>query len=245
MKIIKKTALNDDAAIYQERPEETEKEKWSRMSREQKKQYFMDYYLFKIVVGVLLIGIAVFLIWHFVGPKDETVLYVAVVDESLDAEKLEEMQRELNQLLGADGKHEQVIIDDTFYTEKDALTRMEVYLHSNQVDVIIAEQETYEEYAGYGFFQSMDEVLDENEQKQYQGLYRMAAGYKDTDDISFEDEETERGEEKPYGIDISGSSRFMEMKSYVDQPVLSIAQGTKHKKAAEEFVKYLMQEGED
>lgn len=239
----KKTALDENAAIYQKRTKKTEKEKWSEMDSAQRKQYFVDYYLFKTVAGILAIGIAIFLIWHFLGPKEEAVLYVAVVDESLDVERLEDMEQDLNELLGADGKRKQVIIDDSFYTKKDALTRMEVYLHSHQIDVVIADRDTYEEYAGYGFFQNMESVLGEGKDP-YQDLYMMAAGYKDTDEISFEDEETGRGQEEPYGIDISKSDRFSEMTSYMEQPVFAIAEGAANPESAIRFLEYLMQKGE-
>lgn len=58
----KKTALDENAAIYQKRTKKTEKEKWSEMDSAQRKQYFVDYYLFKTVAGILAIGIAIFLI---------------------------------------------------------------------------------------------------------------------------------------------------------------------------------------
>ena len=39
---MKKTALDDDAYLYQKREEKTEKEKWSEMNRHQRMQYFHD-----------------------------------------------------------------------------------------------------------------------------------------------------------------------------------------------------------
>ena len=47
---MKKTALDDDAYLYQKREEKTEKEKWSEMNRHQRMQYFLDYYLVKLLV---------------------------------------------------------------------------------------------------------------------------------------------------------------------------------------------------
>ncbi|MGN0405822.1 MAG: hypothetical protein ACI4F1_11410 [Bariatricus sp.] len=244
MKIYKKTALDDDASIYQKREEKTEKEKWAAMNSEERRQYFREYYLLKCVAGILAIGIAVFLIWHFVGPKEETVLYVAVIDELLDEEKTEQMGKELREFLGADGKYQKVIIDDSFFTQKDALSKLEVYLHSGQIDVVIADRTVYQEYAGYGFFQSMDEILDEKEKGKYCENFLLAAGYKDSDDITFEDEETGQGEECPYGVDISDSSRFGEVKNYIESPVFSIAQGAQNTENAMKFLDYLMQKGE-
>lgn len=262
----RKTALDDDAYIYQKHPHKTEKEKWKEMNWQQRRQYFVDYYLFKVIAGALLLFIVIFLLVHFLGPKEETILYAAVIDESLDESRLEQMEDDLNQILGGDGNDRRVIIDDTFYTRKDALTRLEAYLHSSQIDVIIADRETWEEYAGYGFFQNIadvlekiqlsdktktvdgtaavdeTDVLDTVKLKLYEDRYMNAAGYLDSDEISFEDQETGQGKVEPYGIDLSDSSRFNEMKSCMEQPVFSVAEGAENLENAVRFLNYLMEE---
>lgn len=126
---------------------------------------------------------------------DETVLYVAVVDESLDTKKLERMSEELNDRFKVDGRHKKVIIDDTFFMKDDALTRMEVYLHNNQLDVIIADENVWRELSGYGFLKRLDEFLGNPEklkESHYENKFLEANGYLDGDDISFEDEEVAR-----------------------------------------------------
>ena len=80
---MKKTVLDDNASIYQKREEESEKQKWERMDKKQKAGYFLDYYLLKIIVGILLSILIIFLIWSVVRPKPETVLGIAIVDEQL------------------------------------------------------------------------------------------------------------------------------------------------------------------
>ncbi|MGN0331755.1 MAG: hypothetical protein ACI4D9_01810 [Lachnospiraceae bacterium] len=243
MEIFKKTALDDDASIYQKHKVKTEKEKWREMDRKQRLQYFTDYYLGKCVIGILGIAVVALLIWNFFGSNEEIVLHVAVIDESLDEDRMEQMEKELIQFLGVDDKYEKIIIDDSFYSKKDALNKLEVYLHSNQIDVIISDYKTYHQYAGYGFFQDINDVLGKSGET-YQKDYVLAAGYKESEEISFEDKETGQGEEKPYGVDISKSRRFNDMKKYIKQPVFAIAQGTKHKEQAVRFLEYLMEKGE-
>ena len=80
----KKTALDDDASIYRKDRSRTEKQKWEEMDKKQRRQYFADYYLRKMLGMAAGIFAVFFLSWHFLKPADETVLYVAVVDESLD-----------------------------------------------------------------------------------------------------------------------------------------------------------------
>ncbi len=231
----KKTALDDDASIYNADREQTEKQKWEGMDKGQRRQYFADYYLRRLLCILGAAAAVVFLFWHFVKPADETVLYVAVVDESLDKEMLREMTEELNERFGADGKHRKILIDDTFFMKDDALTRMEVYLHSRQLDAVIADEAVWRELAGYGFFKELaGEPGDTYE-------FLEAKGYLDSEDITFEDREVGKGEPAPYGVSLAGSGRFGEMTEYMEHPVFAVAQGTKNEARAMDFLEYLME----
>lgn len=222
---MKKTVLDDNASIYQKREPETEKQKWQNMDKEQRRRYFLDYYLFRLIVGAAVILTVLFLIWHFVRPRDETVLYVAVLDESLDERKVMELKETLKEFYQSDEERQKIIIDDSFYMRNDALEKLEIYLHSNQIDVIIADEDTWRELAAYGFLQNMDTLLAGEKTGEYEENYRYAAGYKESDEVSFEDRETGQGEALPYGVDLSASDCFADMKSYIEKPVFSIAEG--------------------
>ena len=221
---MKKTALDDEAEIYQKRETKTEKEKWKQMDGKAKIQYFADYYMGKLIVAVIIIGVAASLLWHFFKPKDETILYAAVIDESLDATKLADTTSELEKICQADGRHQNVKIDDSFYLKDQALARLEVYEESKQVDVIIADQKTFKKLAKDGYFEDVDKFAKNNDLSGYESLYVYA------DDESL-----------PYGIDLSGSEKYMDMISYGKHPVFAVAANAQHKKNIAEFLNYLMQ----
>ena len=221
--------------------QKSEVRKWPEMNRQQKIQYLKDYYLFPAVVAVILVAVVVSLIWHVARPRSENLLYAAAINESLDEEKLEKMTEDMSELLGADGKKKTVQIDDSFYIKDGALDKLQVYLHSQQIDVVILDKELFEEYAGYGYFESLDEVTAENLEKKYGETYQYAAGYKDDDEVSFEDHETGQGEVKPYGISLSGDNRFTEMSQYIKDPVFAVATGTKNPENALKFLDYLLE----
>lgn len=212
------------------------------MDRQQKIQYLKDYYLFPAVGVVVLIAVVVSLVWHVARPRTENLLYAAVIDESLDEKKLTKVTTDMSELLGADGKRKTVQIDDSFYVKDGALDKLQVYLHSQQIDVVILDRTLFEEYAGYGYFESLDEVTGEDLEKKYGETYQYAAGYKDDDEVSFEDHETGQGEVKPYGISLSGANRFTEMSEYIKDPVFAVAVGTKNPENALEFLDYLLGE---
>ena len=220
---------------------ETEKQKWMEMNGAQRKQYFLDYYMFPVSVGAVILFIVCFLAWHFfLKPQPEAVLYAAVVDDSLDEDRLAQAVTDMANILGADGKNKTVHIDDSFYIKDGALDKIQVYLYNKQLDVMILDEEVFQEYAGYGFFQSLDEVLPEADQEKYKDRYLYAAGYKDTDDVSFEDNETGQGEEKAYGLSLEGDNRFTEMSQYIEHPVFAIAAGSRNVENGLKFLEYLM-----
>ncbi len=220
----------------------SEVRKWPEMDRQQKIQYLKDYYLFPAIGVVILIAVAISVVWHIAKPRSENLLYAAVIDESLDEKKLETAVEDMSSLLGADGEKKTVQIDDSFYIKDGALDKLQVYLHSQQIDVVILDKELFEEYVGYGYFESLDQVTEEDLEKKYGEGYLYAAGYKEDDDeeISFEDNETGRGEVKPYGISLSGDNRFTEMSEYIKDPVFAVAVGTKNLENALKFLDYLM-----
>ena len=217
----------------------SEVRKWPEMDRQQKIQYLKYYYLLTAVGVILLIAVAVSLIWHVARPRTENLLYAAVIDESLDEKKLAQVTADMSNLLGADGKRKTVQIDDSFYVKDGALDKLQVYLHSQQIDVVILDRELFEEYAGYGYFESLDEVTEEDLEKKYGEAYQYAAGYKEDEEVSFEDHETGQGEVKPYGISLSGNNRFTEMSEYIRNPVFAVAVGAKNPENALKFLEYL------
>lgn len=220
----------------------TEKQKWMEMNREQRKQYFLDYYMFPTSVALVVFTVACLLGWHFfLKPQPESVLYAAIVDDSLNEKKQAQTAAEVRELLGADGKHKQVHIDDSFYLKDGALDKIQVYLHSRQIDVLILDQDVFEEFAGYGYFQSLDELTEDDLAEKYGTAYEYAAGYRDTDEISFEDHETGQGETKPYGLSLEGNNRFMDMSGgYLEHPVFAVAADAPNTENALKFLGYLM-----
>lgn len=118
------------------------------------------------------------------------------------------------------------------------LDKLQVYLFNSQIDVVIADRSLYTQLAGLGYFQSMEAVLGDKGDV-YEKRYLITAGYKDSEEVSFEDNETGQGEELPYGIELSSSKRYMELARYAQEPVFAVAQGAPNEERAVEFLEYL------
>lgn len=236
----KKTVLEDDASIYQQRKDESEKQKLGKMDGRQKLQYFRDYYLAKVVVGLVLLGFVGAVVYTMVKPKPETVLYVAVVDMQLEEDAREALIEELNQLYNIDGEKSQVFFDDTIFLEQHGYEKLQVLLFNQQADVIIASQETYEALAGNGFFQSMDNLPGELAAK-YEDSYVYTPGFQEEDEEAKVEAASGKGESLPYGVSLSESEKFHQLAPNFAQPVLGVLAASPHPENAVQFLDYLME----
>ncbi|MDO5292878.1 MAG: hypothetical protein Q4F05_09025 [bacterium] len=212
---------------------------WKTLNGKQKLVYFKDYYLVQVIVilAVLaMIGYFCFSIFH----KTEIVLYVACIDDVLEENELKDLERRLNEELGCDGTNTTVMVDDTFYTSEDGIHKLEVYLSSSQVDLIVAEEETYKQLASFGFMQDLNHVMDAKELDENKKILLYTAGYKETDDISFEDQETGQGEILPYGIAIQDQAKYKELAGKLEHPIIGCTANTKQSKNAKKILELMI-----
>lgn len=217
---------------------QSEKQKWSNMKREQKIQYIADYYLVKIIVGIAAISCIIFLVWSFLKPREEYKLYVAVINKELEQTEKNLLKEKMSKAYGLDA--ERIQIDDSFYPLSQAQQKLEVYLYNRQIDVIIASEEAFEQYAAFGFLEELPKVLNDSEQKRYQDNYQYAAGYKENDEVSFEDSETGEGEKLPYGLKLSLRGDLSDISLKGD--IYAIALNAPNKENAVKFLNCIMSE---
>ncbi|OYP41126.1 hypothetical protein CG709_05020, partial [Lachnotalea glycerini] len=199
---------------------------------------FIDYFLFPILCTAVGIAIVVSLCWHILH-KSESILYVAVVDDILNDEETQKVEQELEKIFNNGTDRTFVTIDDSFYTDGDGLNKLEVYLSNHQIDLVIANEEVIRTFAGYGFMQDLNTVLEEDELERNTNQFLYAAGYKENDDISFEDKETGQGEILPYGVNIADSAEYKKLGTILKNPVVGIANNAKNMQNAKIFLKWL------
>lgn len=231
-------ALDDSAEIYN-KDAKSERESFKEMSTKNKLRHFAQYYLLKVILVVAAVSVVIFLIYNALREKDENVLYVAVFDETLDRDETEELTKRLEEMFGADGDSQKVVISDNFYTNEDGFNKLEIYLSANVVDVIIADEEVFKELAAVGYMFDLSQL--EGGEKFSPYYYNTAGCLPDEGtEISFEDNESGRGEVLPYGIDISRSTQFNKMGKIIEKPVAGIVVNSKYKDNATAFLELLM-----
>lgn len=210
------------------------------MTWKQRIEYFRDYYLFKTVCAVAAIAVFLLLIWHFFIRDNEVSLYVAVVNDSLEIEAADRLKENLGEALGIDA--DKIMIDDEFYLEGDGLNKLEIYLKNSQIDVLIAAQEDYEWLCGFGFMKDIQKIFDESVIAAYEKQVVSAAGYLDSDEISFEDHETGQGEVLGYGFCVTETSNYGTICKVRHNPVIGIAESTTRGELAVQCVTWLLGE---
>lgn len=228
----KETRLKDDAQIYQPRDTRSEKEKFQSMNRKEKIQYFNQYYLGKMLVGIVVICFIGYIVYTFVKPKVETVLYTAVLDGCIDAETATSFESDMIDRLGLNTKESTVMFDSSFYITGNSsysssnIEKLVVYIAAGDIDVMIGPESTMNQYATAGYFTKMSECLPTD-------LFSTL-----TDNFYYSTTE-EDSENAPYGIYLDDYTICDDTGEPVMRPVLAIVANSKYKDNAVSFIQSL------
>ena len=160
----KETVLKDDADIYQKREEKTERQKLSEMSPQEKLNYFKDYYLKKILIYGFFIGFFIYIVYTIVSPKDENIMYAAIINDTINAENEELLITEFGELVNYNPEKQKMQFDDSYYLnpENPDLTtqsKITTYSFAGTLDVIIADEDVFESYAQSSCFLDLTQIL--------------------------------------------------------------------------------------
>ena len=88
----KKTVLNDESTIYKHQEELSEKEKLKQMTWLQRLDYFKTYYLVKVIVIVIVIGMISSILHTALAPKPDRMISVAVIDDAVPIDVVYQVQ---------------------------------------------------------------------------------------------------------------------------------------------------------
>ena len=231
----KQTRLTEDAAIYQPRQEQTEKQKLRDMPNNEKLSYLWEYYKIHALATVAAVGILIYIIHSIVTPNVETKFYAAIIDNTISNEVWDQYQTEFSNYLKLDPKYENVELNYSFYLNSNDqyATSMQqalsTYVAANEIDVIIAPESAFQSYAYYGF---LGKLSDELPTDVYSTL---------TDQMYLSTTEDD-ADKAVYGIYLTDTKLFKENAVNTDPYVLGIVVNSKNKENAIEFLKKLYQD---
>ncbi len=231
----KETRLEEDAVIYQPRQKLTEKQKLKDMNFQDKIGYLWDYYRIHAIVIIGAIALISYIIYEIITPNIETQFYAAIINNSISDEVWEQYDAKFSEYLDLDPKTEDIQFNYNFYLNSNSEYTMSMqqalttYIAAGEVDVIIAPESTFKEYAYHGFFEDISDQLPTD-------LYTSLADY------VFISNTEELPEKNVYGIYLTDSKLFTEYANNSDPYVLGILSNAVHKENAAEFLRVLYNE---
>lgn len=227
----KKTTLDDNANIYNRRGNKTEKQKLSEMTFSEKISYINTYYTKTfIVLSIIIIGV-IYLIYSMISPKVEDALYAAVINYSIDEETAHELEHNFGEYLKI-GEKESINIDTSFFLGESSdasmtaanQMKLTTYLSAQEIDLVIAPESYFENYATNGFFDNLEEQLPTE-------LYTKLADY-----LYFSTSQ-ENPNEVAYGIYLDHLPYYQE-RDHEERHIIGLVVNSTKKENGVEFIRY-------
>ena len=192
----KKTALEDDAEIYQHGTKSATKDDIKKLPPKKRIAYFCDYYLAKCLVVLALIICIILIICASINGKQHTpVLSVALINEVYLSDT-DALCDEIKESLELD---EDAIVNVTYYTLNEYQNNMSYLAHlsAGSVDVILCSEEFFTDSAPQGMFADLSTLLSKEELSAYSSQLKEAS-IVDTDT---DGKIISKSEPAPMGID--------------------------------------------
>ena len=170
----KKTALDDDADIYQHGTKSITKEEIKKLPLKKRFSYFCDYYLAKCLIVIALLICIVLIIRTSINGKQHTpVLSVALINE-IYLSDTDTLADTLKNSLNLD---EDSVVNVTYYNLDEYQNNMSYLAHlsAGSVDVILCSEEFFEDSASQGMFADLNSLLSEKELSAYSSQLKEAS----------------------------------------------------------------------
>ncbi len=236
---LKKAKLSDDAAIYNQGPEKTEKQKWAEMNGKQRFDFFKTYYLKYVIVGILVLLFLAYVIYTIVKPKATILANVAVNNFTyVDFTKVADEYLAAKELSSKDF----TISFDTAYSLEDDYTsiqRFAVYVYAGDLDMFVSANGIFERYATQGFMIPVKDYLPED-------LYNEldAAGllyYASVAKTEYDGTVSSIGERMAYGINLKELIVFKDFSYEGNMPIIGIMQNSKNIENSVDIITFMLE----
>lgn len=256
-KEVKKTVLDDNASIYAKRDEqESAKKTWKELEGKEKWTFFKDYYLVKCLIGLALAGFFIYIGIIVLGPHKNEVLYVTVLNDTLDEKAVAYMKTDLSNIIDND-KYHIINIDDSFSFAAGGTTmtgdeKLTTIMYTGAIDAIVTDPEYFKQYSYYGYLKNLDTYLPDDIKDALSDKLLTANVQADSEDTSAENQKAldeamkstdnqafNDGTPYVFGIDLSDCAKYKALHGAVDKPVLTVAFNSKNDQNTFTFIRYL------
>lgn len=227
----KKTRLDDSADIYNPRQLKTAGEAFKEMTISEKLSYLWEYYKVHFFLIALSIAVAIIIIKEVATPDVTPGFNAAIINSAVNPIALEQYSRDFEEHLQLDPLKENVVLNDNFYTDiyglgSSSAEALVAYIAAGEIDVMIAPETSFKQYAYYGYFRKLSDALPTD-------IYTALADY------FFIYDREEDPEKCPYGIYLYNSDLFNGLKYNADNYVLGIMVNGPNMENTIEFIRFL------
>ena len=234
-----KKLREDSSEIYKKRTAESTKTDVKNLDRKGKIRYFLDYYLKFVIAGIVVIAILITVLSESLKKKPEEVLYIALRCDMMESEHLKKLSSAVEDYFQVDKKKEQVVVD---LCSSDV--ELQTYLFANTVDVVIMDEEIFQSWGNSDYFYTAEEDSLVSFYQDYDEKYRFRAQRLTAEDRvkMEEDKKAKPADPSMYtcALYLTDSEKWNQLSIGLKNPVVAISKGTKHKKKAVGFIKYMM-----
>ena len=235
---LKKAKLDDDSFIYAKRAEKSTKEKWQEMNFKEKLKFFRDYYLLKVILGIIIAVLLGKLLWDTFGPKPTEILNIGIDSYSYLLEDFEVMQDNLIEHMELNEEEYSIRLDCNYdlTNDQNSIQRISLYLMTGELDGFITSEN---QFAGYVEKNAMAPLKDVLPADLYESLKDKYYSGK-VIDKELDGTITAIGEEEVYGIYLDHLPLFSKFVVREDKPVFGIPASGVDKENAITFLRFLL-----
>lgn len=233
----KKTALDDDAYLYQKTSDTISREDLKKLSKKQKLQYFKDYYLKKVILGLLIAAAAINVIYTTVFKRSTCVLSISVLN-SIQIEKSEDITEDLRDYLEVENKNDYIDVAQYNLENYQMNMAFATKMAAGTGDIIICSYEDFQDQASKGMFADLREFLPAETFSAFSGQLMEAS----LTEVDTEGNILSTEPEQPFGIDISDSAVFKKYSSS-EQSVLCVVANTENPENVMKAISFLTDAG--
>ncbi len=230
----KKTALKDNAALYNHESDKlTDREKMKSLKGKKKWVQFRDYYLLKIVAVLAVIAFVISLVFTIFRKRPESVFYAAISDYPV-LEEVEKLKADFDEYISLDPETQATTFDNSYYfktNEFDAIQKFTVYMYVGEISVAVMPESVFMSRAKTGLFKPMSEVLTTELYLKYEDRFAMCGTLDDEGNMI-------ENSEKVYGLYLNGCGYFTEADP-LDPMVVAVCGSWQNNEICTDFIEFL------
>lgn len=144
---------------------------------QQKLSYFMEYYKWHVVVGVVVLSLLVYTVYHMLTSKD--IAFYAAYINSLPLGSSEEHIQAFAEYAGIDMDTNDLRIDDTLHLNLESPDQASIatsqklmaYLAAGTIDVFLSDETIIQQYAYNEGFYDLREILSQEQIDRYEPYF--------------------------------------------------------------------------